>query len=179
MIVFVTGSQKINHIVTFVPQNIFTSNNTLHNTNQHCSTHRISLFREKPKFLWNILIAACILLWQQPKVPGSLYFMHEKVINFLKSSHILHWKINNGKTNFITTWTESDNKMHWDLAIPNVYIVVTCSRIYPHLLQTIQSEISFYIILASTCMQLLGNHFGLKMSFSPHILTSFLKQQEH
>ena len=36
-----------------------------------------------------MLKAACVLLWQQPKVPGSIYFTRDKVVDFPKSGYIL------------------------------------------------------------------------------------------
>jgi len=74
---YATAFQKINHFFTFETLNISSSNKTLHSTNQHCSEHRISPLR-----------SACALLWQQRKALFSIYFKHEQVLDFPKSSHI-------------------------------------------------------------------------------------------
>jgi len=44
-----------------------------------------------PEIFWNIETAACTLLWWQGKVPGSIYFTHDKVatIDFQNSGHRL------------------------------------------------------------------------------------------
>ena len=86
---YVTGFQKISHFVTFDTLNISSSNKALHCTNQPFSEHRISLCYELLEMFWAILKAACILLWQQCKVVGSIYFTCDKVIDFPKSGHIL------------------------------------------------------------------------------------------
>ena len=77
-------NQPLYHIWSL---NISTSDKALHSTNQHCSRHRIILYHELPEILWSILIAACVLLWLQPKVIGSIYFRRDKVIDFPKPDH--------------------------------------------------------------------------------------------
>ena len=79
---------KINHFVTFDTLNISSSNKALHSTNQLFSEHRISLCNELLEILWNILRTVCVLLWQQCKVLGSIYFTSDKVVDFPKSGHI-------------------------------------------------------------------------------------------
>ena len=83
----VTGFRKINHFVTFDTLNISSSNKTLHSTNKHYFEHRIFLYHELPEILLNILKATCVLLWQQCKVLGSIYFTIDKVVDFPKSGH--------------------------------------------------------------------------------------------
>ena len=58
-----------------------------HSKNQHYSELSFSLYNDLPGILGNILIGACILLWQQDKVLGSIYFMHDKVVDFPKYDH--------------------------------------------------------------------------------------------
>ena len=36
----------------------------------------------------NILITASVLLWQQRKVLSSIYFMHDKMVDFPKSRYV-------------------------------------------------------------------------------------------
>jgi len=64
----------------------------MHSLNQCSSEHRISLYHDIPEILWNMFIAACVLLWQQGKVLSStcIYFTCDKVVDFPKSGHILH-----------------------------------------------------------------------------------------
>jgi len=57
------------------------------------SKHSISLYHELPDILWNHLIATFVLLWQQGTIPGSIYFTHDKVVDFPKFSHI--YNLNN------------------------------------------------------------------------------------
>jgi len=64
-------------------------------TNQHWSEHRISLYHELPENIWNILRTACVLLWQQHKVAGSIHFTCDKVVDFPKFSHIYSIEGNN------------------------------------------------------------------------------------
>jgi len=93
---YVTGFRKISHFVTFDTLNISSSNKALHCTNQPFSEHRISLCYELLEMLWIILKAACVLLWQQCKVVGSIYFTRDEVVDFPTSNHIL--SINHCKT---------------------------------------------------------------------------------
>ena len=80
---------KINHFVTFDTLNISSLNKALHSVNPHNSELGIGLYHELPETSRNISRAACVLLWQQHKVLGSIYFTHDKVVDFPKSSHIL------------------------------------------------------------------------------------------
>ena len=68
-----TGFRKINHFVTFDTSNIYVRNTAFHSRNQHYSELSFSLYNKLPEILGNILIGACILLWQQGKVLGSIY----------------------------------------------------------------------------------------------------------
>jgi len=56
-------------------------------TNQHYNEHSISPYHELPEILWSILIAACVLLWQQGKIRVSIYSKRDKVVDFPKSGH--------------------------------------------------------------------------------------------
>ena len=90
-----TGFQKINHFVTFHTLNIYSwKKYILHRTNKHYIELSVILYHELPETLQNILIAASVLLWQQGKVLGSIYFMHDKVVDFPKS-------YSNAKSQFI------------------------------------------------------------------------------
>ena len=55
---YVTGFQKINHFVTFDPLNISAQTSQWLHWAQNLSNY------ELPEILWNILRAACALLWQ-------------------------------------------------------------------------------------------------------------------
>ena len=79
--------RKINHFVTFDTSNIYVWNIASHSRNPHYSELSFTLYNELPEFLGNILIAVCILLWQQGKVLGSTYFIRDKVVDFPKSGH--------------------------------------------------------------------------------------------
>ena len=85
--IIVTEFRKIDYFVTFNTLNISSSSKALFGTNQICFEHRISLYNKLPEVLGNILKAACVLLWQQGKALGSIYFTHDKVVDFPKSSH--------------------------------------------------------------------------------------------
>ena len=60
--VYVTGFQKINHFVTIRTLNIYSWNKILHSTNQQYIELSVSLYRELPETLWNILIASSVLI---------------------------------------------------------------------------------------------------------------------
>ena len=62
-----------------------TLNKALHTINSELS---ISLYHELLETFKNISRAACVLLWQQHKVQGSIYFTRDKVVDFSKSGHI-------------------------------------------------------------------------------------------
>ena len=81
------GFRKINHSVTFHTLNTYCWNKLLHSTNQHYRELNVRLYNELPATLWNILIATSVLLWQQGKVLGSIYFRPDKVVDFSKSRH--------------------------------------------------------------------------------------------
>ena len=74
----------------FETSNIYGWNKALHSTNQHYSELSFSLYHKLPEILWNILISVCVLLRQQGKVLGSIYFMRDKVDDFPKSGHIYY-----------------------------------------------------------------------------------------
>ena len=56
---------------------------------KHCTTQiNITVSSELVPTMRNILIASCVLLWQQGKVLGSIYCTCDKVVDFPKSGHI-------------------------------------------------------------------------------------------
>jgi len=84
----VTGFREINYFVTFDTLNISSLNKVLHSVNQYNSELSNSLYHKLPETFRNISRAACVLLWQQRKVLGSIYFTRDKMADFPKSGHI-------------------------------------------------------------------------------------------
>ena len=86
----VVGFRKISHLVTF------DTLTTLDPTNQHYSRLHLGLYHELPEILRNI-IATCVLLCQQDKVPASIHLWQSgwffkiwsQLLIYLKKSFVL------------------------------------------------------------------------------------------